>query len=155
MAARDATLPVIFVTSMIDVGTSVHALQSGAVGYLTKPVRTELLLQSVHDAIALDRQRRAANSEIEESRLRYSRLSKRERSVFHGIVAGKLNKQIAADLGTCERTVKAHRARVRAKLGVNSLAQLVRSAMLLDRSAGAMSAVRLREGAPMPAPYTH
>jgi FixJ family two-component response regulator len=159
LAARNASLPVIVVTSMVDVSTSVRALQCGAIDYLTKPVQTEALLQSVHDAIALDTQRRAIRSRIGEARQRYARLTRRERSVFHGIVAGKLNKQIAADLGTCERTIKAHRARVMTKLRVNSLADLVRSAMLLDKSTQPPPTLReqrsLRKGASMSAPCTH
>lgn len=159
LTARDAAPPVIFVTSMIDIPTSVHALQSGAVDYLTKPVRTEALLHSVRNAIALDIERRAVRSQIHDARQCYDQLSKRERTVFHGIVAGKLNKQIAAEIGTCERTIKAHRARVLAKFGAGSLASLVRSATLLSRSAISpephVGTLRLRKGALLSAPYTH
>lgn len=159
LTARDAAPPVIFVTGMVDIPTSVHALRSGAVDYLTKPVRTEALLHSVRNAIALDVERRAARSQANDARRCYERLSRRERTVFHGIVAGKLNKQIAAELGTCERTIKAHRARVLAKFGASSLASLVRAAALLSRSAVPpelpAGVPRLRKGAPLSAPYTH
>lgn len=170
LTARDAAPPVIFVTCMVDVPTSVHALRSGAVDYLTKPVQTEALLHSVRSAIALDIERRAVRSQINDARQRYDRLSRRERTVFHGVVAGKLNKQIAGELGTCERTIKAHRARVLAKFEANSLVSLVRSAALLGESATSPErqhdrqserhapedgVLRLRKGALLPAPCTH
>lgn len=158
LTARAAAPPVIFVTCMADVPTSVHALQSGAVDYLTKPVRIEALLHSVRNAIALDTERRAVRSQINDACQCYNQLSGRERTVFHGVVAGKLNKQIAAELGTCERTIKAHRARVLAKFGASSLASLVRSAILLGKSTTSpepREGRSLHNGASLSAPCTH
>lgn len=160
LTARAAAPPVIFVTCMADIPTSVHALRSGAVDYLTKPVHTEALLHSVRNAIALDIERRAVRSQINDACQRYDQLSRREQTVFHGVVSGKLNKQIAAELGTCERTIKAHRARVLAKFEAGSLAGLVRSAILLNKSTTSPqpqdgAPALLRKGAPLPAPCTH
>jgi FixJ family two-component response regulator len=131
LAARESAPPVIFVTGCNDVSTSVHAMKSGAIGFLTKPVRTDALLESVRRAIAIDTQRRQARLEVEHLRQRYSLLSEREIAVFVGVVRGALNKQLAVELHTCERTIKTHRARMLDKLQLHSLAELVRAAKLL------------------------
>jgi FixJ family two-component response regulator len=107
---------------------SVRAMRAGAVDFLLKPVRRDALLNSVRDAIALDSRARASREKLRDLRARHSTLTPRERDVFACVVAGKLNKQIAAELGTCERTVKAHRAQVMHKMCVDSLADLVRAA---------------------------
>ncbi|HMN45615.1 MAG TPA: response regulator [Povalibacter sp.] len=131
LATREISPPVIFVTGCSDISTSVHAMKSGAFGFLTKPVRTEALLESVRRALAIDSQRRRAKQEIRLMQQRYALLSERERAVFLGVVHGSLNKQLAVELNTCERTVKTHRARMLEKMQLNSLADLVRAARLL------------------------
>jgi FixJ family two-component response regulator len=155
LAARESTPPVIFVTGCNDVSTSVHAMKSGAIGFLTKPVRTETLLDSVRRAIAIDAQRRRMRLEVEYLRQRYSLLSEREIAVFIGVVRGALNKQLAVELHTCERTIKTHRARMLDKLQLHSLAELVRAAKLLgiendDSDADLSSARTALIGAPQP-----
>lgn len=131
LSTREATTPVIFVTGCDDVQTSVHAMKAGAVDFLTKPVDTETLLNSVRNAIAFDIERRAARRENSELRHRYETLTERERAVFAGVAGGELNKQLAVELDICERTIKTHRARMMMKLGKSSLAELVRAAKLL------------------------
>ena len=134
LATRESAPPVIFVTGCTDVSTSVHAMKAGAVDFLTKPIHTETLLHSVRQAITLDIQRRAAQRESRELRERHDSLTERERAVFTGVVRGALNKQLAVELDTCERTIKTHRARMMTKLQAVSLAELVRAAKLLGIS---------------------
>jgi FixJ family two-component response regulator len=136
LAMREFSLPVIFVTGCSDVSTSVHAIRSGAVNFLTKPVRTEALLDSVRSAIEVDIERRAEQLEGRTLRERYETLTERELAVFAGVVDGRLNKQLAIELNTCERTIKSHRARMMKKLHATSLADLVRAAKLLGISRG-------------------
>lgn len=131
LSLRESAPPVIFVTGCTDVQTSVHAMKSGAVDFLTKPVRTDTLLDRVKRAIDLDRERRNLRQEVRELRERYESLTSREQSVFLGVVAGALNKQLAVELDTCERTIKTHRARMMTKLRAASLADLVRIARIL------------------------
>jgi FixJ family two-component response regulator len=131
LAQRETSPPVILVTAYGDVSASVHAIKSGAVDFLTKPVTSVRLLECVRNALALDRKRRAARLAVRALRDRYGTLISIERAVFTGVVNGRLNKQMAADLDTCERTVKAYRARVMSKLQVRSLADLVRAAKVL------------------------
>jgi FixJ family two-component response regulator len=123
MAARDDSLPVIFVTAHADVAMSVHAMKAGAVDFLEKPVEREPLLATVESALAKDRERRTARA----MRERIDELSPRERQVLDAILEGKLNKQIAAQLGTSERTVKTQRANVMHKLGAHSMAELIQT----------------------------
>lgn len=131
LASRESAPPVIFVTGCSDVSVSVHAMKAGAVDFLTKPVKSEALLKSVRQAISLDIERRAAQRENRDLRARYLTLSQREQAVFIGVVRGALNKQLAMELDTCERTIKTHRARMMAKLHADSLADLVRAAKVL------------------------
>jgi FixJ family two-component response regulator len=121
-------LPVIFLTGHGDIPSSVRAIKSGAVDFLTKPVQKEVLLAAVQNALSLDIERRVVREQLNHWRARYAELTERERQVFDGVVAGKLNKQIADELGTAERTVKAHRAQVMDKMKVQSVADLVRVA---------------------------
>ena len=121
-------LPVIFLTGHGDIPSSVRAIKSGAVDFLTKPVQKEVLLAAVQNALSLDVERRVVREQLNHWRARYAELTVRERQVFDGVVAGKLNKQIADELGTAERTVKAHRAQVMDKMKVQSVADLVRVA---------------------------
>jgi FixJ family two-component response regulator len=121
-------LPVVFLTAHGDVAASVRAMKGGAEDFLTKPVRKERLLAAIRDALGRDGERRAERERVRETRRRYEALSPRERAVLEQVVSGRLNKQIAAAIGASERTVKAHRARVMAKMGASSVAELVRSA---------------------------
>jgi FixJ family two-component response regulator len=120
--------PIIFLTGKGDISTSVKAMRAGAVDFLTKPVQREALFSAVKRAANVDavsRQRRNESKSIGE---RISTLTHREREVLEYVIAGRLNKQIAASLGTVEKTVKVHRGRMMAKLGVRTVADLVRLA---------------------------
>jgi FixJ family two-component response regulator len=122
---RDDTLPIIFLTGHGDIPMSVRAMRAGAVDFLTKPVERAALLTAVQNALAQDRENQAVRSKANALQVRYQTLTPRERDVLALVVAGKLNKQVAAELGISERTVKTHRARVMAKMHVASLAELV------------------------------
>jgi len=121
-------LPVVFLTGHADVASSVRAMKAGAVDFLAKPVERDVLLDAVRRALAKDAIARADSDEADRLRARFATLTAREREVFDAIVAGKLNKQIADDVGIAERTVKANRAQLMVKLGANSAAQLGRFA---------------------------
>jgi FixJ family two-component response regulator len=136
LARLEVPVPIVFLTGHGDIPTSVRAMKAGAVDFLTKPVSREALLAAVRSALGRDAETRAARARLHAWRSRYSSLTPREREVFAGVVAGKLNKQIAAELGTAERTIKAHRAQVMEKMQVASLAELVHVAEQLQ-SAGA------------------
>ncbi|NNB89329.1 response regulator transcription factor [Corallococcus exiguus] len=122
--------PVVFVSGYGDVPVAVQAMKAGAVDFLPKPVSTEALLAAVSQALARDQTLRATHAEHERLRLRFSTLTPREWDVCRGVARGLLNKQIAAELGTAEQTVRFQRGRAMAKLAVGSVAELVR---LLDR----------------------
>jgi RNA polymerase sigma factor (sigma-70 family) len=121
-------LPVVFMTGHADVPSSVAAMKGGAIDYLEKPITPEALLDAIDRALARDAAARAERRERAELWAAFSALSDRERQVFDLIVRGKLNKQIAIEFGVTERTVKAQRASIMAKLGVNSVAELGRLA---------------------------
>ena len=131
LARMEERLPVIFLTGHGDIPASVRAMKAGAVDFLTKPVRREALLTAVQNALGVDAKGRAARANLRELQNRYANLTLREREVLAHVVSGKLNKQIAFDLGTAERTIKAHRASIMDKLGVQSVAELVRLAQEL------------------------
>ena len=135
LARLEVPLPIVFLTGHGDIPMSVRAMKAGAVDFLAKPVSRDTLLASVRAALARDAETRAAREGLRLLRARYETLTPREREVFAGVVAGKLNKQIAADLGTAERTVKAHRAQIMGKMQVASVAALVHVADLLDAAA--------------------
>jgi FixJ family two-component response regulator len=126
-------LPIIFITGHGTIPMSVRAMKSGALEFLTKPFRDDDLLGAIDIALDRDRVARADRSEQEEARHRIERLTPREREVLDLVVAGKMNKQIAGQLGTAEQTVKQHRGRVMRKLEVDSVADLVR---VVERAAG-------------------
>ncbi len=128
LQGQGVALPVIFMTGHADVASSVRAMKAGAVDFLAKPVERKVLLDAIAHALARDAAQRAARAEADRLRARFALLTPREREVFDGIVAGRLNKQIADDLGIAERTVKAQRAQVLAKLGADSAAELGRLA---------------------------
>jgi FixJ family two-component response regulator len=128
LADHGIDLPIVFLTGHGDVPMSVRAMKAGAVDFLTKPVEREALFRAVREALARDLKARETGTRLRDLRDRYARLTPREREVFAGVVAGRLNKQIAADIGTAERTVKAHRAQVLEKMRVGSVAELARAA---------------------------
>jgi FixJ family two-component response regulator len=126
LAKKGSVLPIIFLTGHGDIPKSVRAMKHGASDFLTKPVNDEDLLAAICVAIEKDRALRREQTELSEIRARLATLTPREREVLEHVVTGKLNKQIAGDLGTVEQTVKVHRARVMEKLKVQSVAELVR-----------------------------
>lgn len=130
-------LPIIFITGHGDIPTSVQAIKAGAEDFLTKPVAKAKLLVAVERALARSAQQQAQDLEFDALRARVSRLTPRESEVFALVVRGKLNKQIAGELGTSERTVKAHRQKVMEKCGARSLAELVLLAERLGMVAAA------------------
>ena len=128
----DSPRPIIFLTGCDDVRVSVQAMKAGALDYLSKPVSDHDLLHAVENAIELDRKARVHRSENAELRRRYDSLTVREREVMVQIVRGRLNKQIAFDLGIVEKTAKVHRGRVMEKMQIRSVAALVRIAERLE-----------------------
>ena len=132
LTERDCELPVLFLTGRGDIPRSVEAMKSGAVDFLLKPVDDEKLLAAVEMAMEKDRARRRDREGTAEILRRLSTLTARERQVFEAVAAGRLNKQIAADLGTAVKTVKIHRGRMMKKMGASCVADLVRQA---DRAA--------------------
>jgi len=117
--------PVVFLSGNADISQSVKAMKAGAVDFLTKPVDREKLLAAVRIAIGKDVNARAARQARDAIASRLAALTPREHEVLAGVVAGKLNKQIAAELGTAEKTIKVHRARVMKKMRAGSVAELV------------------------------
>ena len=125
---RNDTIPIIFLTGHGDIPMSVRAMKAGAIDFLTKPVQRQVLLDAVRNALSRDGESRKAREQDGALRALFEALTPRERAVFALVAAGKANKQIAADLGTSERTVKAHRAQAMRKMQVASLAELVHMA---------------------------
>jgi FixJ family two-component response regulator len=128
--ASDAGMevPIIFITGHGDIPMSVRAMKAGAVEFLTKPFRDQDLLDAIQQALERDRKARDQRAALEELRSRFASLTSREREVMKRVVAGLLNKQIGAELGTSETTVKIHRHEVMEKMGAGSLPELVRMA---------------------------
>jgi FixJ family two-component response regulator len=122
---RGSILPIIFLTGHADTPTTVRAIKAGAEDFLTKPVSSELLLDAIERAMARQHATRVQHGRLEAFRAHLATLTQRERQVFDLIVRGRINKQIAHELGTTERTVKAHRHQVMEKMQVHSLAELV------------------------------
>src|SRR6266550_1232355 len=126
LAKAGSVLPIIFLTGTADIPKSVQAMKHGASDFLTKPVNDEDLLAAVRLAIEKHRALRREQAELSEIQARLATLTPREREVLEYVVAGKMNKQIAGELGTVEQTVKIHRAHVMQKMRVQSVAELVR-----------------------------
>ncbi|MFM7845527.1 MAG: response regulator transcription factor [Planctomycetota bacterium] len=127
-------LPVIFLTGHGDIPMSVQAIKAGAVDFLTKPVQRQALMAAVEQALATQRLVKEERQRLAHIRACYESLTDRERETFHQVVQGKLNKQIATQMGIAERTVKAHRAQVMDKMRVATLADLVRVAEELGKA---------------------
>jgi FixJ family two-component response regulator len=125
LSRLSSTLPVVFLTGHADTRITVQAIKAGAEDFLTKPVSSEDLLQAIARAIARQEVARDQRNRLDATRGRIAAFTPRERQVFELIVRGKINKQIAYELGTTERTIKAHRQQVMEKANVQSLAELV------------------------------
>lgn len=132
VAVERMDLPVIFITGLRDVGMAVQAMKAGAVEFLTKPFRDEVLLSAIRQALECSRVALERQAEMRLLRERYALLTRRERQVMALVVSGLLNKQVGAELGISEITVKAHRGQVMQKMKANSLADLVRMAASLS-----------------------
>jgi FixJ family two-component response regulator len=128
LAASGCERSIVFISGEADIPASVKAMKAGAVDFLTKPFEDEVLLAAIRTAIERDLQSRRARAQRDSIEQRLASLTQREREVLEHVVSGQLNKQIAADLGTVEKTIKVHRARVMSKMRVASVAELVRLA---------------------------
>ena len=133
LARAGIRLPIIFLTAHGSVPLSVKAMKAGAVDFLEKPVEDKTLLDAVYQALERNRQARRAQAQLQSLQELFATLTPRERQVFELVAAGKLNKEIAFDLGTVEKTVKVHRANLMRKLHCLSLAELVRLAQELEK----------------------
>lgn len=136
LLALGSSIPIIFITGHADVPMAVEAMQKGAFDFIEKPVRDQDLLGRISEALSVDRRNRSRQETLSEIDERLSRLTKREREVMELVVAGKANKVIAWELGTSQRTVEIHRARVMDKMQARSLAELVRMRLELQESLG-------------------
>ena len=134
MVERGIHIPVVFITGHGDIPMSVQAMKAGAVEFLTKPFRDQDLLDAVRSGIQLDRKEREERAELAELRDCVRQLTQREQEVMSLVVSGLLNKQIALQLGTSEKTIKIHRSQVMRKMRANSLADLVRMSQRLGTS---------------------
>ncbi len=126
LAKVECTMPIIFLTGRGDIPMSVQAMKKGAADFLTKPVDEDVLLQAIQKALAENRRRNEERAQVESIRARIRTLTEREDEVMRHVISGALNKQTADELGTVEKTIKVHRARVMEKMDVVSVAELVR-----------------------------
>jgi FixJ family two-component response regulator len=131
LAGAGVRMPVVLMTGHGDIPMSVRAMKAGAVDFLTKPFRDQDMLDAVGAALARDKARRAEDGKLDAVRAQYETLSPRERQVMALVAAGKMNKQVAGDLGLSEITVKIHRGSAMRKMGARTLADLVRMAEAL------------------------
>jgi len=134
LAKANIQIPIIFITAHGDIPMTVRAMKAGAVEFLTKPFRDQDLLDAIQLALERDRTRRWQDAELAVLQERFKSLSPREREVVGMVVSGMLNKQIAAQMGTAENTVKVHRSRAMEKMQANSLAELVKMIQRLQVS---------------------
>jgi FixJ family two-component response regulator len=118
-------IPIVFISAHVDIPMAVRAMKAGAVEFLAKPFHDEDLLDAIRQALARDEAARTHGSEISGIRHRHARLTTRQRQILSLIIEGKLNKQIAAELGLSENTIKVHRHRIMEKMGATSVARLV------------------------------
>jgi FixJ family two-component response regulator len=132
LAAANRQVPIIFITAHADVPMTVQAMKGGAIEFLTKPFRDQDLLDAIEAGLARDRARREGDRAVAALRERFDTLSSREREVMLHVVAGRLNKQIAHEIGITESTVKVHRANLMRKMRARSLPELSRMADLLN-----------------------
>jgi FixJ family two-component response regulator len=128
LADKNISIPLIFLTAHGDIRMTVRAMKAGAIEFLTKPFRDQDLLDAVQEALEQDRGRRERQTEIAILRERLESLTRREREVLPLVVSGWLNKQIAAEIGTTEATIKVHRSQLMKKMSANSVPELVRMA---------------------------
>ncbi len=128
LSERNDYPPIVFLTGYADIPMTVRAIKNGAVDFLEKPVDEEDLLAAVREAVRLDKTNRARAERLQALRARFDLLTQREAEVLRHVIKGTLNKQIAGQLNISEKTVKVHRARVMGKLGIRSVAELVRLA---------------------------
>ena len=136
LAAANRQLPIVFITAHGDIPMTVQAMKGGAIEFLTKPFREQDLLDAVEAGLARDRARREGEKALDVIRERFNSLSTREREVMIRVTAGRLNKQIAADIGTTESTVKVHRSHLMRKMKARSLPELSRMADMLKLHSG-------------------
>lgn len=136
-----STLPIVFVTGYTDTPATVRAIKSGAEDFLTKPVSSEQLIDAIERGMARHESARSRRSKLDTLRALVVALTPRERQVFDLMVRGKINKQIAYELGTTERTVKAHRHQVMEKMKVHSLAEVVSIAERLGMLGGSADSI--------------
>ena len=132
LAAANRQVPIIFITAHADVPMTVQAMKGGAIEFLTKPFRDQDLLDAVEAGLARDRARRESERALAALRERFDTLSSRERDIMLHVVAGRLNKQIAHDIGIAESTVKVHRTNLMRKMKARSLPELSRMADMLN-----------------------
>ena len=132
LAAANRQVPIIFITAHADIPMTVQAMKGGAIQFLTKPFRDQDLIEAVEAGLARDRARRERDRALAALRERFDKLSSREREIMLHVMSGRLNKQIAHDVGIAESTVKVHRTNLMRKMKAQSLPELSRMANLLD-----------------------
>lgn len=132
LAAAGRELPIIFITGHGDIPMSVQAMKSGAIEFLTKPIRDQELLDAIQCGLTLDRVRRENESSLADLRTRFATLSPREREIMIHVARGRLSKQIAGDIGIAQATVKVHRSRAMRKMNARSLPQFGQMAVKLN-----------------------
>lgn len=132
LSRTEPPIPIIFITGEADIPTCAEAMKLGAVDFLLKPFEQDVLLERIQQSLKISATQLTEDADRRKARAQLDLLTPREREVFELVVTGMLNKQIAAELGTCEKTVKTHRGRVTHKLGLNSVPAL----LLLAQAAG-------------------
>ena len=144
IANQTEPLPIIFLSGCGDVPSAVRALKAGAMDFLTKPVKGEILLDAIDRALVRDTEMRALRKEVRRWHSCYTTLTEREALIFHEVVSGKMNKEIAVEMGSSERTIKAHRANVMRKMHASCFAELVHISECLSAHPALPQAAALR-----------